>query len=193
MKKKNPIFSLLWITVIVLAAVLLMKHFHIKNFNVIDKGVLYTSGQPRGMDYTRLLYKYHIAAFVNVRMPIEHRDENWQTEEIEWMKSCGVKYFELPVYKKISVDETPDNEACCKFLEIMSDKSNWPVLLHDNNGKNRVSYFAAVWMLKSGGFSFEDTIKKVEQLQKAPLDEKELAFLKSIAGTRTQNSEFRRQ
>ncbi|MCE5340477.1 MAG: hypothetical protein LLF92_05040 [Planctomycetaceae bacterium] len=181
MKKKNPIFFWLWIAVIVFAITGLVKHFHIKNFNVIDNGILYTSGQPRGMDYTRLLYKYHIATFVNLRIVGEHREDNWHSEEVEWMKSNGVKYFEMPVYKKISVDEIPDNEACREFLDIMSDKTNRPVLLHDSTGRNRVSYFAAVWMLKSGNFSLEETINKVEKLQKEPLDEKELAFLKSIA------------
>ena len=184
MKKKNPIFFWLWIAVIALAITGVVKHFHIKNLNVIKKGVLYTSGQPRGMDYTRLLYKYHITTFVNVRMIAEHREDNWYTEELEWMKSGGVKYFEFPAYKKVSVDEVLDNESCRKFLAIMEDKSNWPVLLHDSTGRNRVSYFAAVWMLKSGGFSLEETITKVEKLKKEPLDEKELAFLKSIANSK---------
>jgi len=180
-KKKSPIFFWLWVAVIAFAIICLVKHFHIKNFNVIDRGILYTSGQPRGMDYTRLMYKYHIATFVNLRVIAEHREDNWYSEEFEWMKSNGVKYFELPVDRKIAVDEIPDNESFRKFLEIMNDKTSRPVLLHDSSGKDRVSYFAAVWMLKSGGFSLEETIKKVEKLQKAPLDEKELAFLKSIA------------
>jgi protein tyrosine/serine phosphatase len=180
-KKKNSIIGWVWLVIIVLFITGLVRHFHIKNFNVIKPGVLYTSGQPRGMDYTRLLYKYHIAAFVNLRNPDEHRDHNWYNEEIIWMKDNGVKYIELPVEKNVPSDGIPDTESCRQFLEIMSDNTNLPVLLHDGSGKKRVAYLAAVWMLKSGGFGLQETMKKAEQIQKEPLDEQEINFLKSLA------------
>ncbi|TFG48357.1 MAG: hypothetical protein E4H40_04805 [Candidatus Brocadiia bacterium] len=90
MKKKKSSFG--WIATIagIVFAVLLVRHFHIKNFKVVEPGVLYTSGQPRGMDYTRLLYKYHIGTIVNVRIPNEHRERNWYNEEIVWVRNNGV-------------------------------------------------------------------------------------------------------
>jgi len=179
-KKTSPIFACLWLIIIVLFVIMLVKHFHIKNFNVIERGILYTSGQPRGMDYTRLLYKYHIATFVNLRVPNEHREENWNVEEVEWMKSNGVKYVVLPIGKHITIDEIPDVEACQKFIDLLNDKTNRPVLLHDSSGKQRVAYLAAVWMLKSGRYDLNQTIKKVQQITKKPLNEKEITFLKSL-------------
>ncbi|MGA2915194.1 MAG: hypothetical protein ABSE89_04125 [Sedimentisphaerales bacterium] len=181
MKKNNPLLFWFWLTVIILSVIGLTKHFRIKNFQTIAPGVLYTSGQPRGMDYTRLLYKYHIATFVNLRNPDEHRDQNWYNEEVSWMRSNGVKYIELPIEKNVSADDIPDMNNCQKFLEIMSQKVNLPVLLHDSNGKRRVSYLAAVWMLKSGNFDLQQTIKKVKQIKGRSLTEQETAFLQSIA------------
>jgi protein tyrosine/serine phosphatase len=183
-KKKNPIIPLLWLTVIALGITGMVRHFHIKNFNVIQKGVLYTSGQPRGMDYTRLLYKYHIATFINLRVGSEHREENWYQEEAEWMKSSGVQYITLPISKRTPIDKVAESPEFQKFMEIMSDTTNRPVHIYDSSGRDRVSYFAALWMLKAGGFSLEETVKKIGKLQKAPLDEKELAFLKSIVSSR---------
>ena len=82
-KKKKQSLAALWITLIaVAAAIFLVRHFHIKNFHIVEPEVLYTSGQPRGMDYTRMLYKYHVAAIVNVRSASEHREKNWHNEEI---------------------------------------------------------------------------------------------------------------
>ncbi|MFA5292897.1 MAG: dual specificity protein phosphatase family protein [Phycisphaerae bacterium] len=179
-KKKNPVIGWLWIAAIVLLAVVLVKHFYIKNFQVIKPGVLYTSGQPRGMDYTRLLYKYHIAAFVNVRKTDEHREQNWHNEEVAWMKSHGVTYIELPIDKDVADDGIPDLETSGKFLEIMDERANIPVLLHDNTGKKRVSYLAAVWMLKSGGFNLDKTVEKIKQLKGQPLNEQEMEFLRSL-------------
>jgi protein tyrosine phosphatase (PTP) superfamily phosphohydrolase (DUF442 family) len=179
-KKKNPISGWLWLIIIVLCAVGIVRHFHIKNFQTIKQNVLYISGQPRGMAYTRLLYKYHIAAFVNVRMPVEHRDQNWYQEEVKWMKDNGAKYIELPVSKNMLDDEIPDDQTCREFLAIMNDKNNIPVLLHDNTGKKRAAYLAAVWMLKSGEFNLEQTMKKISQIKEKPLTEQETAFLKSL-------------
>jgi len=75
-KNKNPLAGLVIIILLTVITIGLVRHFHIKNFNTVVPGVLYTSGQPRNMDYTRLLYKYHIASFVNVRMSSEHREDN---------------------------------------------------------------------------------------------------------------------
>jgi hypothetical protein len=181
MKKKNPIFVWLWLIAIVLIATGLVKHFSIKNFQVIKPGVLYTSGQPRGMDYARLLYKYHIGSFVNLRVPEEHRDQNWYNEEVSWMRNNSVKYIELPIARENQADSIPDTETSRKFLEIMNDQKNLPVLLHDGSGKERVSYLAAVWMLKSGNFTPEQTIEKIKKIKKQPLTEQETDFVKSLA------------
>ncbi len=179
--KKNPFLFWLWLAVIILSIVGLVRHFHIKNFQTVAPGVLYTSGQPRGMDYTRLLYKYHIAAFVNLRNPDEHRERNWYNEEITWMKSNGVKYIELPIEKDAPDEGFPESQDCQKFLEIMSQSSNLPVLIHDSSGKKRVAYLAAVWMLKSGGFTLQQTIDKVRQIKESPLTDQETEFLQSVA------------
>lgn len=181
MRKKNSVFFWIWTTVIIFLIIGLIRHFHIKNFHTIVPEVLYTSGQPRGMDYTRLLYKYHIAAFVNLRTSIEHRDKNWHAEEVEWMKTSGVKYYEVPMDKDIPSEDIPNSEFCKKFLEIMDEKTNYPVLLHDNTGRKRVMYLAAVWMLKSGQFDLEQTIKKIKQIRGEPPEEWEIDYLKSIA------------
>jgi hypothetical protein len=180
MKKKNPIFVWLWLIVIALFVTGLVKHFSIRNFQIIKPGVLYTSGQPRGMDYTRLLYKYHIATFVNLRSVSEHREENWYNEEVAWMRSNGVKYIELPLEKSVLDDAIPDTEGSRKFLEIMSDSGNLPVLVHDSRGKDRVSYLAAIWMLKSGDFTLTQTIDKISKIEKRPLTEQETDFVKSL-------------
>ena len=179
-KKKSPIFAWLWVIAIVIIAAMLVKHFRIRNFQVIKLGVLYTSGQPRGMDYTRLLYKYHIATVVNLRSVSEHREENWYNEETSWMRSNGVKYIELPLEKSVLDDAIPDTEGSRKFLEIMSDGRNLPVLVHDSRGKDRVSYLASIWMLKSGNFTLAQTTEKIQKIEKRPLTEQELNFVKSL-------------
>ena len=126
MKKKSPLRAIITIAIIAAAAVLLVRSFQIPHLNVISPGVLYTSAQPRGMDYTRLLYKYHIATIINLRSPAEHRERNWYAEEITWVHSNGVKYFEMPLDRDTnSPNHFPDANMQEQFLAIMTDKGVW--------------------------------------------------------------------
>ena len=168
------------ITAVILIIIALQRHFSIKNFQIIEPGVLYTSGQPRGMDYTRLLYKYHIGTFVNLRSEDEHRDHNWSNEEIIWMRSNAANYINLPVDKYGQAKGFPDEEIRKKFLEIMADKSNLPVLVHDSSGKERAPRLAAIWMMKTGKYSIEDVIKMLEKAKHNPLTTREIEFLNTI-------------
>jgi protein tyrosine/serine phosphatase len=177
-KKKHSPAGLIIILLIIAAVIMLVRHFHIKNFHTIEPGVLYTSGQPRGMDYTRLLYKYHIGTIVNVRSASEHREKNWYNEEITWVRNNGVSYFELPIEKN---NYLPDKQTQDQFLAIMADKANLPVLLHDSNGRKRVPILAAVWAVKARGDTVAEAIELVESIKEQQLLEAESKFITQLA------------
>ena len=176
-KKKHSPFALIVILFVTAAAVLLVRHFHIKNLHIIEPEVLYTSGQPRGMDYTRLLYKYHIATIINLRSASEHRERNWYNEEVTWVRNNGVNYFELPIEKSKYL---PDEQTQARFLAIMADKVNLPVLVHDSNGRKRVSILAAVWAVKARGYSVEKAIELVGRIKEQPAIEAEKKFIAGL-------------
>jgi protein tyrosine/serine phosphatase len=177
MKKKIPTVHLAVILLIIAAVIILFRHFHIKNFRIIRPGVLYTSGQPRGMDYTRLLYKYHIATIVNVRSPSEHREQNWYNEETTWAKSSGVSYIEMPIEK----GHFPDKQTQEQFLAIMADKNKLPVLLHGSSDNRRVAMLAAVWLAKDQQLPIEQLLSTVEKIKNEPLVEAETKFIRSLS------------
>jgi len=180
MKKKKSPTGLIIALLITAAIVLLVRHFHIKNFNVIKPDVLYTSGQPRGMDYTRLLYRYHIATIVNVRSASEHRERNWYNEEIIWVKGNGVNYIELPIRRD---NYFPDKQTQDRFLAIMADKDKLPVLLHGSGGRKRVAMLTAVWLKKSQRYTTEETFKIVEKINDdRALTKTEKEFIRGITG-----------
>jgi protein tyrosine/serine phosphatase len=176
-KKKQSLAALYIILVATAAIILLVRHFHIKNFHIIEPDIFYTSGQPRGMDYTRLLYRYHIASIVNLRSQAEHRDRNWYNEEVTWVRNNGVKYIELPIEK---ADYFPNKETQGQFLAIMADKNNLPVLLHDGSGKNRVAMLASVWLRKVRGYNVEDTVRFVEKIKGQAATTAEKNFIESL-------------
>jgi protein tyrosine/serine phosphatase len=180
-KKKHSPVALYVILLVTAAAILLVRHFHIKNFHVIKPDVLYTSGQPRGMDYTRLLYKYHIGTIVNVRSAAEHREKNWYNEEVTWVRNNGVKYFELSIDRSINrANYFPDQATQKEFLTIMADKTNLPVLLHGSSGRKRVSMLTAVWAVKAKGFTAAKAIELVQIIKERPVTEAEKKFIAGL-------------
>ena len=182
MKKKKPLRAVVIIVLFAAMVVLLVRHFHIKNFNIIRPGTLYTSGQPKGMDYTRLLYKYHIATIVNLRSPAEHREQNWYNAEITWVRTHGVKYIEMPLDRDInSPRHFPDAKMQEQFLAIMADRENLPVLVHDGSGEGRVAMLAAVWLIRAEKLPVENAVGVAQQIEKQPLAKQESLFVNSLA------------
>lgn len=161
MKNKKSPTGLIIILLIAAAIILLVGHFHIEDFTIVKPGVLYASGQPRGMDYTRLLYKYHIATIVNVRQVSEHRERNWYNEEVIWARSNNVNYIELPIERS---SYFPDKRTQDRFFAIMADRNNLPVLLHGSGDDKRVVMLTAVWLAKTQKYTAEETVRMVGKI-----------------------------
>jgi protein tyrosine phosphatase (PTP) superfamily phosphohydrolase (DUF442 family) len=180
-KKKTSLRTIIITVIILIAFVLLVRSFMIPDLNIVSPGILYTSAQPRGMDYTRLLYKYHIGTIINLRSPAEHREQNWHNEEITWIRTNGVKYVEMPLERNVNDPaHFPDVNMQQKFLDIMADKENLPVLVHDGSGEGRVAILAAVWLVKDRQNTIEQVLANTVEIKKEPLTEREIKFLQGL-------------
>jgi protein tyrosine/serine phosphatase len=180
-KKKNSFRTIITIAIIAGAFAMLVKNFWIPEFHCTSPGILYTSAQPRGMDYTRLLYKYHIATIINLRSPAEHREQNWYNEEMTWIHNNGVKYVEIPLERNVdNPAHFPDANMQQKFLDIMADKENLPVLVHDGKGEGRVAILAAVWLTKGQRLPLEQILADTVKIKGEPLAEPERTFIHGL-------------
>jgi protein tyrosine/serine phosphatase len=180
-KKKSPLRTIIILAIIAAAIVLLVQDIMIPNLKCISPGILYTSGQPTGLDYTRLLYKYHIDTIINLCSHNEHRKQNWHNEEITWVRTNNIKYVEMPLDRHVNdPNHFPDANMQQQFLGIMSDKENLPVLIHDRSGESRVAMLAAVWLAKKQQNTPEQVIAKAADIKNGPLTEQELNFIRSL-------------
>ena len=128
----------------------------------------------------RLLYKYHLATIVNIRSRTEHKEKNWYNEEIVFVRSNGVNYFELPIEKEGNY--FPDKQTQKQFFDIMADKDNLPVLLHGSGCDKRVAMLVAAWLRKTQADSFERTAKTVKKIiDDRELTEAEIKFIRDLA------------
>jgi protein tyrosine phosphatase (PTP) superfamily phosphohydrolase (DUF442 family) len=187
--KPKKITTTIILAAAITLAVTLVCHFHIKHLVCIEPDILYSSGQPRGMDYERLIYKYHIATIVNLRSKTEHREQNWHNEEIAFARKHGVNYIELPIEKHARDALAPNAQVCAKFIEIMSSPENLPVLIHGNSGTKRTAPLAAVWLAHTGQYSFDDIMKAVLRIRKGPLEDSETTFYTNLRSTGNKNAD----
>ena len=178
MRKNKLIRTIITVVVLITVVVVLVQHFHIRYFHTVEPEVLYTSGQPRGMDYPRLLYRYHIATIVNVRMAPEHRERNWRSEEIVWARSNAVRYIEMPIDRD---KYFPDQQTQQQFLAIMADKDNLSVLVHGSGDDRRVAMLVAVWLRRGQGQTSEQTIGVIEKIiDGGLLTQEEVKFINGL-------------
>jgi protein tyrosine phosphatase (PTP) superfamily phosphohydrolase (DUF442 family) len=176
--KKKPFRHIITVVFIIAAAVLLVRHFHIRDFHIIAPEVLYVSGQPRGMDYMRLLYKYHLETIVNIRPTSEHQEKNWRSEELIWIREHAVKYVEMPIEKQ---KYFPDQQIQNQFFEVMGERKNLPVLLHGGGDDKRVAMLVAAWLRKKHGFSVDETLAQVKKIiDERPLTPEEIRFINAL-------------
>jgi protein tyrosine phosphatase (PTP) superfamily phosphohydrolase (DUF442 family) len=176
MKKKNPT-PVIYLILLSILGVAIYKHFHIAGFVMIEPEKLYVCGQLKGMDYTRLVYRHHIATIINLRQPSEHREHNWHNEEITQTKSLGIQYLEIPVEKNQFI---PNQAVQSEFLARMADKKNFPVLLHGSRRDNRVAMLVAVWLCQVEKYSAEQAIDMVKMIIDRPLQETEINFVRQL-------------
>jgi len=106
-------------------------------------GTLYRSAQPSAAGF-RWLKSNGITTIVNLRQ--EHDDAS-----VVGTLGFG-KYVYLPI-----VDNTPPtNEQAEQFLALVTDRRNWPILVHCNLGIGRAGTMSVLTRYAVQGMPFED-------------------------------------
>lgn len=113
-------------------------------FTVISEGKVYQSGTMHSEDLVKTVRQYGIRAVIDLRKEGED-----VLAEHSAMTREGVKHFSLPA-RQVPADDTVD-----RFLDIVGDPKNRPVLIHCKHGEGRAPLFAAIYRIEFEGWSRE--------------------------------------
>ena len=69
-------------------------------------------------------------------------------------------------YFNLGTDQVPTQETVDKFLDIMDDSSNYPVLIHCYHGVGRAQLFSAIYRIEYEGWSNQDAREQTRILLK---------------------------
>jgi hypothetical protein len=142
---------------------------HSKRLREIAPGVLYRSGQNTASGFIDAVERYRIRTIINLQDEYPDPDLPWHyfgggtISESELCHSLNVRYIWLPpdvIPRRKIPEERP--LAIDRFLKIMDDPANYPVLIHCRAGLHRTGVMAAVYHMEYEGWSPAQAVRDIK-------------------------------
>ena len=147
MRKK--LFAVLFIAVtIVSGQYVYTKHIN-HNFKEISEDKVYKSGVIPPDQIADFVQEYNLKSIIDLRFPgTEDLINNPEIPEELLAEKAAVERISGVNYINLGTDQVPTKETIDRFLEIMDDKSNYPVLIHCHHGEGRAPLFSALYRIE---------------------------------------------
>ena len=150
------------------------------NFGTVSEGKIYRSAQPSPLLLRSLVKSHEIRSLVNLRGRTPGFESRFAAEH-------GLRVFSFD----ISASRPPTQEDVERFLQVVTDPANQPVLVHCKNGVDRTGYMVGLYRVEKEGWSKERALAEMNRfLQFAVLNPvpasvvSEGARLESLEGSR---------
>lgn len=168
-----------WIGGSLLAAMLVVVPFvhfrsvyaHSKRFREVVPGRVFRSGQMTVEGFTEMIREHHIRLVINVQddypdPDVEHGFGSSETiKESELCKQLGVAYLFIQpnlISRRRIPAERP--EAIDRFLSLMDDAANYPVLIHCKAGLHRTGVLLAVYRMEYQNWAPERALEEMKEI-----------------------------
>jgi tyrosine-protein phosphatase SIW14 len=132
------------------------RQHNLRNFRVVREGVLYRCSQPTEKALRRVVHDYGIRTVLSLRdakAPGLPMPDPW---EAEFCEREEINFVRLPPRHWEGADDKsppPVEENVHRFLEIMNDPRNHPVLVHCFGGIHRTGAYCAIYRMEFEGWS----------------------------------------
>lgn len=135
-----------------------------KNFRVVREGVLYRSGQMTADGMKRVIHDYGIRTVVTLRDAKATGEAPPDAEEEAACRKLGLKYVRITPRHWSSRDGGPPpvEAGVQKFVDVMRDPGNYPVLVHCFAGTHRTGAYCAVYRMEFEGWGNERAIEELK-------------------------------
>jgi protein tyrosine/serine phosphatase len=157
-------FSNVFAVVVVLALIAAPVVFAVREqaqargFRVVRAGVLYRSGQLSEEGLRRAVHDYGIRTVVSLR----HGNRPTDQAEEDYCRREEINFVRLPPLSwDVKDGAAPVDENVRKFLEVMADPRNHPVLIHCFAGTHRTGLYCAVYRMEFEGWDLERALAEM--------------------------------
>jgi tyrosine-protein phosphatase SIW14 len=142
-----------------------------RNFRVVRNDVLYRSGQLSLNGLKQIVQEHGIKTVITLRdaprpgeMPPDVAEENWCLLEDINSHRFPPRIWEGPN------GTAPAEENVRRFLEIMDDPKNYPVLVHCFAGSHRTGAYCAVYRMEYEHWTNTDALDEMKEFGYDNLD-----------------------
>jgi tyrosine-protein phosphatase SIW14 len=144
------------------------RHGQVRNLRVVKDGVLIRCGQPSAAALKQLVRDYGIKTVVTLRDADTPGEPPPDAAEEAWCKAQDLNYQRISPAKWYAEDgEPPAADGVRKFLAVLDDPANHPVLLHCYAGVHRTGAMCAVYRMEYDGW---DNATAIAELREAGYD-----------------------
>lgn len=151
----------------------------IYKFDIVQTGILYRSGQPIGEGWDRLANLYGVKTVIDLR-ETDKPKAPWSTEQDHACQRYGMKLIHMPM----TDTKEPSPENWRKFLDIVHDPANWPVLVHCEMGTARTGVMIGGYRIVEQGLTAALACKDAQRHSFNPAKHPEyLAFWETLEKT----------
>jgi tyrosine-protein phosphatase SIW14 len=137
---------------------------YMRNFAVVEEGVLYRSGQltPQALD--QVARERNIRTLVTLRTTRVIGKLPPDTWEEDYCQSHGLKHVRIVprVWGADERGEVPAEQTVQEFLQVMDDPANYPVLVHCFAGIHRTGMMCAVFRMDYQGWNVDRAIQEMQ-------------------------------
>lgn len=137
---------------------------HLRNFHVVEEGVLYRSGQLTTAGLKEIVRNYRIKSVITLRSADEEGQPHPDAEEEQFCYSQEVKHYRIP-HKQFWApggEPIPADENAKKFLAILQDPENLPALVHCMAGKHRTGAYCAIYRMTLNSWDAKQAIDEMK-------------------------------
>jgi len=143
-----------------------------RNFRVVREGVLYRSGQTTLGALERIIHDYRIRTIVSLRDSDDPGKPAPDLKEELYCRKNDILFVRIPPRAWWSpTGPAPVEEGIKQFLEVMNDKSNYPVLVHCFAGKHRTGAYCAIYRMEFEDWTNTEALQEMKVCGYENLDE----------------------
>jgi len=144
-----------------------------RNFRVVRAGVLYRSGQMSVSGLDRLVNDYGIRTVVSLRDSYVPGGTPPDLKEEEYCRKMDILHVRIAprAWESPTGGPAPVEEGVRRFLEVMADPSNYPVLVHCFAGIHRTGAYCAIYRMEFEGWSNAEALAEMKACGYDNLDE----------------------
>lgn len=133
-----------------------------KRLRVVDPGRVYRSGQMTAEGFTDAVERYGLRTIVNVQDEFPDPDialDFWGRQSIKESELCrrlGVRYVHLMptlLPRHLIPEQRPP--AIDRWLSVLDDKANYPLLIHCHAGLHRTGLLTAIYRMEYQGWGLD--------------------------------------